>query len=167
MDTTKIRRVAAARLREWMAGDSRLNTQVKVANAAGIAQASVQRLLSCKESSTVDKLAAIAGAFCRSAAELLEDPEEDGIRYDRTAFRRLKDSDKASIERFIAFTISGAVLHVDEDHPPTGSTEQNLRAAKRPITTSTLSSRHEEDREAPGEQQEQRRSTRTKTQRAG
>lgn len=61
--TSAVRSKMAAQLRSRMELTPALDTQVKLATAAGIAQASVQRILSCNQSATIDVLYKLAVAF--------------------------------------------------------------------------------------------------------
>ncbi|WP_395490859.1 helix-turn-helix domain-containing protein [Cedecea davisae] len=98
--------VAAENLRRWMLGDSVLNSQQRVGEKAGIAQATVQRLLSKEASTTIGTLAAIADAFGRQAFELLVPKEHPGIiNYDHARFAALPDSEKEKVRSFIEFIL--------------------------------------------------------------
>lgn len=98
--------VAADNLRRWMLGDSVLNSQQRVGEKAGIAQATVQRMLSKEASTTIGTLAAIADAFGRQAYELLVPKEHPGfIKYDHARFAALPEADKEKIRAFIEFIL--------------------------------------------------------------
>lgn len=96
--------VVAENLRRWMIADSTLNSQQRVGEKAGIAQATVQRVLSQEASTTIGTLAAIADAFGRHAFELLVPREHPGIiSYDHARFAALPESEKAKVKTFIDF----------------------------------------------------------------
>lgn len=98
--------VVAENLRRWMIADSVLNSQQRVGDKAGIAQATVQRVLSKEASTTIGTLAAIADAFGRQAFELLVPKEHPGIiSYDHSRFAALPESEKAKVNSFIEFIL--------------------------------------------------------------
>jgi len=98
--------VVAENLRRWMIADSVLNSQQRVGEKAGIAQATVQRVLSQEASTTIGTLAAIADAFGRQAFELMVPKEHPGvISYDHSRFAALPESEKAKISTFIDFIL--------------------------------------------------------------
>lgn len=61
--TDQVRSMVAEHLRARMEATPSLDTQVKLSKAAGVAQATVQRILSCNQSATVDVLYKLAKAF--------------------------------------------------------------------------------------------------------
>lgn len=138
MNTTNIRKILADRLREWMALTPAMDVQTKVAKHSGVAQATVQRILARKSAATVDNLDRLAGAFGRSACELLEDPGVGGIRYDRAAYARLSQTEKLNIERYISFVIAGAMQLETEVKPKAEERDQVVRAGRRAIGDQTL-----------------------------
>lgn len=98
--------VVAENLRRWMIADNVLNSQQRVGEKAGIAQATVQRVLSKEASTTIGTLAAIADAFGRQAFELLVPKEHPGIiSYDHSRFAALPESEKAKVTTFIEFVL--------------------------------------------------------------
>lgn len=68
-----IRHVLSGRLSVLMVNRVDLNTQTKVAGRSGLGQSTIQRILACESSATIDALAAIAEAFGVSPNELLSD----------------------------------------------------------------------------------------------
>lgn len=76
----RLRQVIADRLRELMAARPDLDTQVKLARRAGLSQSTVNRILSCDASATVDSIASLARALGASPALLLmSDATEIGL----------------------------------------------------------------------------------------
>lgn len=69
----EIRKKLAARLRQLMDSRPDLDTQTRVANAAGVGQSTIQRILTLEQSATVDLLEKIAHAFGMHPADLLLD----------------------------------------------------------------------------------------------
>ncbi|MBS0847585.1 helix-turn-helix transcriptional regulator [Citrobacter sp. JGM124] len=63
--------IVAENLRQWMDNNSSLSSQQRVSEKAGIAQATVQRVLSRESSTTIGTLATIADAFERRPFELM------------------------------------------------------------------------------------------------
>lgn len=93
------------------ASDGKIAKQLGLAAAAGIAQSSIGRVLNEATPANIDMIDQIAKAFDRTAAELLEDPELDCVRYDRLAYSKLSKVDKESAENFIAFLIARSQKH--------------------------------------------------------
>lgn len=98
--------IVASNLEKWMSGNRELSSQVKVAAAAGVGQATVNRVLSREGNVTINSLEAIAGAFGRRGYELLlQQNDPTLINYDRSQFAQLPPEDKAKIESFIEFVM--------------------------------------------------------------
>lgn len=99
--------VVAENLQRWMESNRALSSQQKVAEAAGVSQATINRLLRNEASITLNNLAAIAGAFGRRPYELIVPPGDTGmIKYDHSRYALLPENEKAKIESFIDFTFS-------------------------------------------------------------
>lgn len=69
----QLRKVIADRLRALMATRPDLDTQVKLANRAGLSQSTINRILSADSSATADSIAQLARAFAKPPASLLMD----------------------------------------------------------------------------------------------
>ncbi|WP_161803939.1 helix-turn-helix domain-containing protein [Gulbenkiania mobilis] len=100
----KIRQAFANRLVSIMQATPEVGSQVRLAKAANLSQASIQRFLSLASSATIDNVAKLAEALGISPGELLEDPASR-IQYDRSAYALLSAEEKRGIELFVAFTI--------------------------------------------------------------
>lgn len=98
--------MVAQRLTEWMAQRIDLDTQVKVAERSGIGQSSVQRILNGEVNPTLSVLDQIASAFGKEAAELICQPDESSINYDRPAYKALPEYEKVRVEAFIKHAIT-------------------------------------------------------------
>lgn len=61
----------ASRIRVWMSDRPDLDTQVKVAAAAGVSQTTMSRVLNAQTGVTIDNLESIAAAFGRDAWQLV------------------------------------------------------------------------------------------------
>lgn len=105
------------RLRELMDTDLNANTQVKVATKAGVAQATVQRILSDQQVPTLDVMEKIAAAFNISMPEcfLLEAEEIELLK----AWRQLADKEKSLALGYIsvAAQTSASQLSLDAARP--------------------------------------------------
>ncbi|MEL5392848.1 helix-turn-helix transcriptional regulator [Serratia nevei] len=108
-EETEIGAIVAKNLELWMSNNRDLSSQAKVAHAAGIGQATVNRVLSCEGNITINNLEAIASAFGRRGYELLLKPKDPTlINYDRSQYAQLTAEDKAKIESFIEFVMQQA-----------------------------------------------------------
>jgi len=106
-DNSEIGIVVASNLQHWMDSNRALSSQQKVAEAAGVSQATINRLLRNEASITLNNLAAIAGAFGRRPYELIVPPGDAGmIKYDHSRYALLPEGEKAKIESFIDFVFS-------------------------------------------------------------
>lgn len=94
--------IVAENLRQWMDADSSLNSQQRVSEKAGIAQATVQRVLSREASTTIGTLAAIADAFERQPFELMVPIENStSTKHGHPRFEELTEEEKEMINTFI------------------------------------------------------------------
>lgn len=98
-----LRNVLAQRLSELMRARVTLDTQEKVAARAGVGQSTIQRILSCDVSTTVDVLERLADAFDIAPADLLSADDADTRML--SMFRRLDDGDRARVLGFMQVTI--------------------------------------------------------------
>jgi len=104
---TEIGQIAAKNLADWMQANRDLKTQAAVAEKAQIGQSTINRLLKCEASISINNLASIAGVFGRRAYELLIPPHDDSIiQYDHSRFAALPAEEKAKITSFIDFIMS-------------------------------------------------------------
>ncbi len=105
----------ARRLRELMATNLALDTQVKVAQKSGVSQSTVQRVLAKDQAATVDTIQSFAHAFGIKCPELLLlDAQERELL---TQWGRLSTGDRAKVLGFIAVTASDPAT----GQPPTFS----------------------------------------------
>ena len=100
----KIRQVLADRLRELMSERPALDTQEKVAKLSGLGQSTIQRILTCQSSATVDAVAAIAKAFSVSPASLVSFDVRTSDLIGR--WGQLSDTDKARVLAFIEVSVT-------------------------------------------------------------
>ncbi len=144
-----IQHLLAERLRELMDSRVDLDTQTKVATKSGVGQSTIQRLLACEQSATVDMLAKISKAFGLKPYEMLIESLEDALLM-RT-FSRLSPADKARIQGVIELTISisgqtghdaGSQLFMDTRTPvpPPLRAAKNRASAREPGTVITRES---------------------------
>lgn len=99
--------VVASNLQRWMESNRAFSSQHKVAEAAGVSQATINRLLRNEASITLNNLAAIAAVFGRRAYELIVPPGDTGmIKYDHSRYALLPETEKAKIESFIDFILA-------------------------------------------------------------
>ena len=102
-----VEKQAAFTLGVWMGQHSDLNSEKKVSEAAGIGQATVNRILNCEGSTSIGVLSAIARAFGRDAYELILPPGNAGlIDYDHHEYAGLPQEEKNKIAAFIKFIVS-------------------------------------------------------------
>ncbi|WP_144409749.1 helix-turn-helix domain-containing protein [Cupriavidus basilensis] len=100
-----IRMVLATTLARWMAQRPDLDTQMKVADASGLGQTTIGRVLNGKVSATIDILEALGLAFGRDPGELIRQ-DSAGINYEMDRYARLPDYEKARVEAFIKHVIN-------------------------------------------------------------
>lgn len=106
MDAGQIGEVAAHNLKAWMGSNRELSSQQKLAEASGISQASINRMLRNEVSITIANLDAIAAAFGRRGYELLIPPNDPAtINYDRSRYALLPEAEKDNIKNFIDFVM--------------------------------------------------------------
>ena len=106
MDVGQIGEVAAHNLKAWMGSNRELSSQQKLAEASGISQASINRMLRNEVSITIANLDAIAAAFGRRGYELLIPPNDPAtINYDRSRYALLPEAEKDNIKNFIDFVM--------------------------------------------------------------
>lgn len=104
---TDIGVIAAHNLERWMRESDELNSQGKLQRASGISQNTVSRMLNNEVSVSVSTLEAIASAFGRHGYELLIHPQDQSaIKYDRSRYALLPQSEKDKIESYIEFVLS-------------------------------------------------------------
>ena len=102
-----VEKQAAVTLGVWMGQHPDLNSEKKVSEAAGIGQATVNRILNCEGSTSIGVLSAIARAFGRDAYELILPPGNAGlIDYDHHEYAGLPQEEKNKIAAFIKFIVS-------------------------------------------------------------
>jgi len=102
--SSEIGMIAAANLRNWMKQNGDMSQQ-QVADASGVSQATINRFLRNEASITLNNLAAIAGAFGRSAYEMIvpQDESDRFIKYDRNQYAALPAAERDKIQAFIDF----------------------------------------------------------------
>ncbi|EMV9404010.1 MAG: helix-turn-helix transcriptional regulator [Klebsiella sp.] len=106
-DEWSVEKQASFTLGLWMGSHPTLNSEKKVSDAAGIGQATVNRILNCDGSTSIGVLHAIARAFGREAYELIMPSDARGmIEYDHQAFEKLPQEEKNKITAFIGFIFS-------------------------------------------------------------
>lgn len=90
-----------ARLLRQRMDTTLVDTQVKVAKGAGIAQATVQRILSLDQAATVDRLDQLGKAFGVPGHHMLLDPDESKLLQ---AWAKLGDDQRAAVLGYIEVT---------------------------------------------------------------
>ena len=101
-----VRELVAHNIKQWMRNSQELSSQQRLADACGVSQPTINRILRNEVSANVAHLEAIATAFGRKAYELLI--PQDGratIRYDHERFALLPQGEKEKIESFIDFVV--------------------------------------------------------------
>lgn len=101
-----VREIVVHNLKQWMSNNQELSSQQRLADASGVSQPSINRILRNEVSANVAHLEAIAMAFGRKTYELLL--PQDGraaIKYDHEQFALLPQGEKEKIESFIDFVI--------------------------------------------------------------
>lgn len=101
-----VREIVVHNLKQWMINNQELSSQQRLADASGVSQPSINRILRNEVSANVAHLEAIATAFGRKTYELLL-PQEGraAIKYDHEQFALLPQGEKEKIESFIDFVI--------------------------------------------------------------
>ncbi|KWA11609.1 helix-turn-helix domain-containing protein [Burkholderia territorii] len=150
MKKIDIRQTLAKRLQDLMAATPHLDTQVKVAGRAKIAQSTVGRILRAEVYAQLAQVESLAEAFRVSPASLLADDSSTTsgtLTYDEEGYNALPDADKEQIRAFIDFTIqrhkekpgSSALSVNSSKEPPPGLKERLLNAIQRELNDDTLS----------------------------
>lgn len=101
-----VRELVGHNIKQWMRAHPELSSQQRLADACGVSQPTINRILRNDVSANIAHLEAIAGAFGRKAYELLI--PQDGraaIKYDHEHFALLPQSEKEKIESFIDFVV--------------------------------------------------------------
>lgn len=94
-----LRQILARRLRALMDTRLDLNTQTKVAQRAGVGQATVQRILTLQAAATIDSIDSLAHAFRVSPVDLLLEDDRDAQLL--RAWSTLNADDKARVLHYI------------------------------------------------------------------
>lgn len=104
---TDIGIIAAHNLERWMRESESLTSQGKLERASGISQNTVSRMLNNEVSVSISTLESVASAFGRHGYELLIHPQDQSsIKYDRSRYALLPQSEKDKIESYIEFVLS-------------------------------------------------------------
>lgn len=99
-----LRKHVAARLRTLMDQRPALDTQTKVAKAAGVGQSTIQRILTQDQAATVDVLEKLAHAFRIHPADLLMD---SGVNIELLrAIDRLSEAEKDRVIGYVELASS-------------------------------------------------------------
>ncbi|HEF4770810.1 helix-turn-helix domain-containing protein [Burkholderia multivorans] len=149
MKRPDIRQTLAKRLQELMAATPHLDTQVKVAARAKIAQSTVGRILRAEVYAQLAQVESLAEAFRVSPSLLLADDANslsDALTYDEAGYNELPEADKEQIKAFIEFTIqrhkgkpaNAALCANTKKEPPPGLKERLLNAIQRELNDDTL-----------------------------
>lgn len=129
-----LRQVIASRLRALMALRPDLDTQVKLAQRAGVSQSTVARILSADSAATADSIAQLAHALgAPPASLLLSDPTEIALLEDIQA---LKPDARQRLLGFVAGLLSDQVspFSVNLSIPmPPSLRAAHAKAVARPI----------------------------------
>ncbi|WP_213766766.1 helix-turn-helix transcriptional regulator [Caballeronia sp. dw_19] len=154
MTRLNTKQILAANMRRLMDTSASLNTQVKLAARAGIAQSTVGRLLRGEVYAQLAQVEAIADAFHITVGELLTDhslTSESAPTYDKIAFAKLPATEKAQISAFIDFVIQRQdeskmsdplSLSKKTDLPP-DLKDRLMEAIQRELNDDTLTLGHE------------------------
>lgn len=120
MKPKRANEILAENIRRLMDGHPTLSKQVALARKAGIAQSSIQRVLSASVHPQLDVIEAIAAAFRVTVAELLaENPAiADAPDLRRGQYEQLPDADREKVDSYIRFLI-------DEHERKTGGTRED------------------------------------------
>jgi transcriptional regulator with XRE-family HTH domain len=101
----RLRQHLAKTLASWMESTAHLNTQVKLAEASGLGQSTIGRILNGTVSATIDALQQIADAFGRDPGELLLSSDLVRVNYDAGRYASLPKYERARVDAFIAEVI--------------------------------------------------------------
>jgi transcriptional regulator with XRE-family HTH domain len=152
MKATSTKQILAANLRRLMDETPSLDTQMKVAARADIAQSTVGRMLRAEVNPQLHQIEAIADAFHVSVAELLTDTsaeEKSDPSIDLVLFKSLPESDKKEIAALIEFKTYRHQLEA-EGFSTSGRKdlesdlkERVMQAIQRELNNDTLNTEHE------------------------
>ncbi|WP_197422918.1 helix-turn-helix domain-containing protein [Burkholderia sp. ABCPW 14] len=159
MKKIDIRQVLAQRLQSLMALDPSLDTQVKVAARAKIAQSTVGRILRAEVYAQLAQVQSLAEAFRVSTASLLSDDgdtQNAQLMYDQAGFSALPEAEKEQIRTFIDFVIKRHQASANAEtlslsssrEPPAGLKERLLNAIQRELNDDTLNLPNEPKQES-------------------
>ncbi|CAN0626442.1 XRE family transcriptional regulator [Burkholderia multivorans] len=159
MKKADIRQVLANRLQSLMAVTPHLDTQMKVATRAQIAQSTVGRILRAEVYAQLAQVESLAEAFRVSPAFLLsEEPIEpvSAPMYDEAGYNSLPEAYKEQIRAFIDFLIErhqteleGKTLSAHSiKEPPPGLKERLLNAIQRELNDDTLRIENESEQQS-------------------
>ena len=118
----------ARRMRELMRTNPALDTQIKVRDRSGVSQASVQRILSGKQSATLDMVEQLSPAFGfnRPDGLLLEADELELLK----TWSELTPTEKATVLGYIRVVVqTRAQLSIDAGKPVPAELQAIQRAA--------------------------------------
>lgn len=138
---TPLQALLAKNVRQQMSLRPHLNTQVKLAAKAGVAQSTVGRILRGEVSPLLSHVESVAAAFGVTVTSLLTDENERGeIQYDQSAFARLPAAEKEKIQSYIGFVIAtNQGLNFSEVVPPSSEQAGEMtKASSRPLDHRTL-----------------------------
>jgi len=159
MTRPNTKQILAANMRRLMDASVSLDTQVKLAARAGIAQSTVGRLLRGEVYAQLAQVEAIADAFHITVGELLTDhslASGSEATYDKAAFAKLPAAEKAQISAFIDFVIQRQddskaseplSLSKKTDLPP-GLKDRLMEAIQRELSDDMLTLGHESKNES-------------------
>jgi transcriptional regulator with XRE-family HTH domain len=152
MKATSTKQILAANLRRLMDETPSLDTQMKVAARADIAQSTVGRMLRAEVNPQLHQIEAIADAFHVSVAELLTDStaqQNNDPPLDLALFKSLSESDKKEIAALIEFKAYRHKLEA-EGFSTSGKKdlesdlkERVMQAIQRELNNDTLNTEHE------------------------
>lgn len=99
-----VEKQAAATLNAWMRKNTEMTSEKKVAVAAGIGPATVNRIMKAEVSTTIGVLSSLARAFGHEAYEMIIPVGAPGvIDYDHRMYAALPQEEKNKITSFINF----------------------------------------------------------------
>jgi transcriptional regulator with XRE-family HTH domain len=129
----KAGKVFSANLVRLMAVRPDLDTQVKVAQASGVAQTTVGRILRGDVSPTLDNVENIANAFGKTTGEMINSAYNSAaeIAYDRVKYSKLPKEEKSRVESYIE--------HAIREYDAVSAREQREfnHAGRTPVATSS------------------------------
>ncbi|MCV5708161.1 helix-turn-helix domain-containing protein [Escherichia coli] len=99
-----VEKQAAATLNAWMRRHPDMTSEKKVADAAGVGAATVNRIMKAEVSTTIGVLSSLARAFGHEAYEMILPVGAPGIiEYDHGTYAELPQEEKNKITSFINF----------------------------------------------------------------